>query len=57
MLVALTTLGVFALALTLWRFDHPELTETQLTLWSLERWWGWLPAAVAGGIAGWLVRE
>lgn len=56
-LIALVGLGLFILVFTTHRFAHPELTETQLMLWSLERWWGWLPATALGGVGLWLVRE
>jgi protein-S-isoprenylcysteine O-methyltransferase Ste14 len=39
------------------RFAHPELTETQLMLWSLERWWGWVPALAAIGLGLWLNKD
>lgn len=50
-------LALFVIALTIWRFDHPELTETQLFVWSLERWWGWLPGATASFIGLLLIER
>lgn len=50
-------MGLFVCALTIWRFSHPELTETQLTIWTFERWWFWLPGAAAAGIGLLLVER
>jgi len=55
--LSLIVLALFVISLTIWRFAHPELTETQLALWSLERWWSWGPAAVIGGVGLWLARD
>jgi len=53
--IALGTFAVFTLAFTITRFQNETWTETQLMLWSLARWWGWVPAIAVGGIGFWLV--
>ena len=49
--------ALFIVAMTIHRFAHPDKTETELFLWCLERWWGWiLPLSVAG-IGAWLLER
>ena len=47
----LIVLALVAIAQGVVRFENPKLTETELTLWALRRWWAWAPAtaAVFGG--------
>ena len=47
-LIGLLGFGMNAYNSAVYRFAHPELTETQLMLWELQRWWQWLPGLFAG---------
>jgi len=40
----------FAVKFSIYRFSHEMLTETQLMLWSLARWYEWVPGFVTTGI-------
>ena len=54
--IGLLGLGVFTLSLIVYRFDHPELTETQLASWSFARWYEWLVLTAIGGAGCWIVH-
>lgn len=47
-IMSLIVLGIFAVTMTAFRYEHERLTETQLSLWALQRWWCWAPAAAVG---------
>lgn len=36
----------FAFVSIFYRYAHPKMTETELQLWALERWYAWLPPLV-----------
>lgn len=48
LLAILGVLGllVFVFVFSFYKFRHETLTETQLTIWCLQRWYEWLPAGI-----------
>lgn len=48
---------LFVVALMAHRFSNPEQTETQILIWSLERWWGWAPFMALAGAGLWLASK
>lgn len=57
MILGLILLGAFAFALSVYRFNNEKLTETQLCLWSLQRWWGWVIPAALSFFGMWLMAK
>lgn len=57
MVFGLIVLGLFTASFTVYKFSHETLTETQLAIWSLQRWWCWLPATVVGFLGIWMMRS
>lgn len=58
----LEVLGIVFLALNcvafIWfRFEYPKMTETELMIWTIERWWAWIPSFGLVGMGMWLVAE
>jgi membrane protein required for beta-lactamase induction len=51
----MAAMGIFLFALTSYRFKNETLTETQLAIWSIQRWWAWVPALIAAGAGLWIV--
>lgn len=57
LVIALLVLAVFFWSFQTYRFCHPELTETQLVLWALARWYFWVPATIVGATSVVLLRN
>lgn len=49
--------ALFIAASTIYRFSNPALTETQLALWALSRWWGWAVPLAMIGLGQWMSRS
>lgn len=54
-IIGMVVLGVYGFEASVYRYRHETLTETQLTLWALQRWWAWVPALVVAGLGAFLV--
>ena len=52
LIIFLLLILVYFLVSVHYRFSHPELTETQLTIWSLKKFW-WL-LIIIGGLGFWI---
>lgn len=55
-ILGVVSMLAFAVHMTVYRFQNDTLTETQITIWGLQRWWAWIPGMVAAFIGLWILR-